>query len=108
MITIEVTQRDIDKGTRGSPYYCPVALAIAQYLGVHPDEEAQVQVITNTVNIPDLAYNRDPRVAGWLPRFQIYNLDSQVKTWIQRFDDRLPSEPFTLHLWEQGVATMTT
>jgi hypothetical protein len=29
-VTIKVTQEDIDKGTRLSPYYCPIALAASR------------------------------------------------------------------------------
>jgi len=79
-LTIEVTQEDIDKGCRASPWSCPVALALERANG------KQYSVGTKSFN----------------ERFKYYedslNLPEHVQDFILRFDTSKPVQPFSFQI----------
>ncbi len=83
MTTIEVTQDDIDHGTRGSCNTCPVARAIKRATGFHN--------LVSARNV--LAYNRERST-----RPTAVNLPIEALRFINDFDCHHPVQPFSFEL----------
>ena len=77
VMIISVTQRDIESGTRFSPVYCPIALAIKR--------STRRKVSAG---------------CGWITfaNGDQYNTPHEVRVFIDRYDFEKPVEPFTFDL----------
>ena len=69
-ITINVTQKDIERGTVGNPYYCPIALACRRVKAFGPGVTASVNSYCITFYQIDLkkvakALNGKKGQVGW-------------------------------------------
>lgn len=81
---IDVTQERIDAGERHSACSCPVALAVADALGITP-EMGCIDVDAEGIYLASDGIGSLRRASGPLPR--------AVRRFVRRFDAGLPVEP---------------
>ena len=81
-ITFSVTQGDIDKGKRGSPYYCPIAQSYMRRF-----RTALASALTKDIRIwgHHLGLDRKP---------QWYSLPRKATAFTHAFDRGKPVKPF--------------
>jgi hypothetical protein len=82
---IKVTQKDIDKGSKGSCYECPIAHAFKRE--VKNKIRYAFAVNADSIDLVTKDYRR-----------YIYALPKEAKKFIQRFDNDQPVKPFTFEI----------
>ena len=82
---VDVTSRHIDRGKRLSPCFCPIALAVKDYLRLNDIKASYVQIsgVSMKISIP-------PRLDD------SYMMNRDVQAWLDQFDNKQEVDPITL------------
>lgn len=87
MITINVTQKDINSGIRADCHVCPVAIAVSRVLGLN---DVEISAASIYADFAGSNYYREARIIQPLPL--------QVRSYIRAFDAGNEIEPFSFNL----------
>jgi hypothetical protein len=71
VLTVDVTQDDINNGVAGDPWGCPVAMAVRRLVG-----ESQVEVVEDEISIGGSIYSNPPEVKDFVFSFDTLGASS--------------------------------
>ena len=92
MLVVVVTQEDIDKGRRNSPYTCPVARAC----GNVPEQRKIIAMVSNR----SVILGWPQKIAPVLSSSVAYKMPENMRDWIRRYDESEKVEPMIFFLQE--------